>query len=252
MGQLVAEWIVEGRRASTSGTWTRAASAPPTGAASTRSRARSRSTRRTTTSSTRATSGRRGGRCGSRRPTRAWRARRRLRREVRLGAGELVRAERGRGRRVAPAARLGGQALVAGDRRRARACREAAALFDESSFAKIEVAGAGAGVPPAPLRQSGRPRRRLDHLHADAERGGGIECDFTVTRLAEDRFRIVTGTAFGQHDLAWIRSHAPDDGSVRVEDVTSKYACLGLWGPAAREFLQPLATSARLPLHAGA
>ena len=41
-------------------------------------------------------------------------------------------------------------------------------------------------------------------------RRGGIECDFTVTRLAEDRFRIVTGTAFGQHDLAWIREHAPD------------------------------------------
>ena len=60
---------------------------------------------------------------------------------------------------------------------------------------------------------------------------GGIECDFTVTRLAEDRFRIVTGTAFGQHDLSWIRQHAPDDGSVQVEDVTSRYACLGLWGP---------------------
>ena len=69
---------------------------------------------------------------------------------------------------------------------------------------------------------------------------GGVECDFTVTRLAEDRFRIVTGTAFGRHDLAWIRMHAPD--SVQVEDVTSKYACLGLWGPAAREILQPLTT----------
>jgi glycine cleavage system aminomethyltransferase T len=69
---------------------------------------------------------------------------------------------------------------------------------------------------------------------------GGIECDFTVTRLAEDRFRIVTGTAFGQHDLAWLRQHAPDDGSVHVADVTSQYACLGLWGPAARAILQPL------------
>jgi glycine cleavage system aminomethyltransferase T len=69
---------------------------------------------------------------------------------------------------------------------------------------------------------------------------GGIECDFTVTRLAEHRFRIVTGTAFGQHDLAWIRRHAPEDGSVLVEDVTSKYACLGLWGPVSREILQPL------------
>ena len=71
---------------------------------------------------------------------------------------------------------------------------------------------------------------------------GGIECDFTVTRLADDRFRIVTGTAFGRHDLAWIRQHAPDDGSVLVEDVTSKLACLGLWGPAAREILQATTT----------
>ena len=72
---------------------------------------------------------------------------------------------------------------------------------------------------------------------------GGIECDFTVTRLAEERFRIVTGTAFGRHDLAWIRSQAPDDGSVLVEDVTSRFACLGLWGPRARDILQPLTTS---------
>ena len=71
---------------------------------------------------------------------------------------------------------------------------------------------------------------------------GGIECDFTVTRLAEDRFRIVTGTAFGRHDLAWIRQHAPDDGSVTVDDVTSKYACIGIWGPASRELLAPLTT----------
>jgi len=72
---------------------------------------------------------------------------------------------------------------------------------------------------------------------------GGIECDFTVTRLSEERFRIVTGTAFGQHDLAWISSHAPDDGSVVVRDVTSSFACLGLWGPLSRDILQPLTPS---------
>src|SRR5262249_11308357 len=72
---------------------------------------------------------------------------------------------------------------------------------------------------------------------------GGVECDLTVTRLAADRFRLVTGTAFGQHDLAWLVAHAPDDGSVQVEDVTSRYACLGLWGPRSREILQPLTTA---------
>jgi 4-methylaminobutanoate oxidase (formaldehyde-forming) len=70
--------------------------------------------------------------------------------------------------------------------------------------------------------------------------GGGIECDFTITRLAEGRFRVITGTAFGQHDLSWIRDHAPADGSVQIEDMTSAYACIGLWGPAARSILQPL------------
>jgi 4-methylaminobutanoate oxidase (formaldehyde-forming) len=69
---------------------------------------------------------------------------------------------------------------------------------------------------------------------------GGIECDFTVARLAEDRFSIVTGTAFGNHDREWIRRHVPDDGSVRVEDTTSSWACFGIWGPRAREALAPL------------
>jgi len=72
---------------------------------------------------------------------------------------------------------------------------------------------------------------------------GGIECDFTVTRLSEERFRIVTGTAFGQHDLAWLAQHEPDDGSVQIRDVTSQLACYGIWGPSAREILQPLTTT---------
>src|SRR5437762_5981220 len=71
-------------------------------------------------------------------------------------------------------------------------------------------------------------------------RRGGIECDFTVTRLDDERFFIVTGTAFGNHDLSWLRKHQPDDGSVNVEDVTAARACLGIWGPCARDIVQPL------------
>jgi 4-methylaminobutanoate oxidase (formaldehyde-forming) len=119
-----------------------------------------------------------------------------------------------------------------------RACREAAALFDETSFAKIEVSGDGAAAFLERLCAN-RVARDVGQITYTSmlNARGGIECDFTVTRLADDRFRIVTGTAFGQHDLAWIRQHAPDDGSVRVDDVTARYACLGLWGPAARTIL---------------
>jgi 4-methylaminobutanoate oxidase (formaldehyde-forming) len=70
--------------------------------------------------------------------------------------------------------------------------------------------------------------------------GGGIEADLTVTRLAEDRFRIVTGTAFARHDMSWIARHLPADGATVVEDVTGQHACFCLWGPQAREILQPL------------
>jgi len=123
------------------------------------------------------------------------------------------------------------------------ACREAAAIFDESSFAKIAVSGEGAADLLERLcgNRIARGVGQVTYTQM-LNAHGGIECDFTVTRLAEHRFRIVTGTAFGQHDLAWIRQHAPDDGSVQVVDETSQYACFGVWGPRAREILQPLTT----------
>ena len=68
-------------------------------------------------------------------------------------------------------------------------------------------------------------------------RRGGIECDFTVTRLAADRFLIVTGTAFGNHDLGWIRKQTDGDDGVLVSDITSELVCFGLWGPRARDIL---------------
>jgi glycine cleavage system T protein len=121
------------------------------------------------------------------------------------------------------------------------ACRESAALFDETSFAKIDVSGEGAAdfLEQLSANRVARGVGQITYTQMLNPRGG-IECDFTVTRLGEDRFRIVTGTAFGQHDLAWLTQHAPDDGSVHVADVTSALACFGLWGPRAREILQPL------------
>ncbi len=122
-----------------------------------------------------------------------------------------------------------------------RACRERAALFDESSFSKLEVRGAGAAdfLERLAANRVARGVGAITYTQLLNE-AGGVECDLTVTRLAEERFRIVTGTATGNHDLAWLAAHLPADGSVEIEDVTSRYGCLALWGPAARELLQPL------------
>jgi 4-methylaminobutanoate oxidase (formaldehyde-forming) len=123
----------------------------------------------------------------------------------------------------------------------ATATRERAGLFDQSSFAKIEVQGTGAleFLQRLCANDVDRPVGTLVYTQM-LNQAGGIESDFTVTRLGESRFRIVTGTAFGNHDLGWLRKHLPGDGSVVVNDVSSAYACLCLWGPRARDILQPL------------
>ena len=121
------------------------------------------------------------------------------------------------------------------------ATRETAALFDESSFAKMEITGPGAAEFVETLcdNRVARGVGQVTYTQMLNSRGG-IECDFTVARLAEDRFSIVTGTAFGAHDRGWIRSHVPEDASVQVHDTTSGYACFGISGPRARDILQPL------------
>jgi glycine cleavage system aminomethyltransferase T/glycine/D-amino acid oxidase-like deaminating enzyme len=121
------------------------------------------------------------------------------------------------------------------------AARDTAALFDQSSFSKLEVHGPRALEALSRLCANDVDRAPGTAVYTQLlNDGGGIEADLTVTRLAEDRFRVVTGTAFGRHDLAWIRRHLPDDGATVAEDVTSAHACYCLWGPLAREILQPL------------
>jgi 4-methylaminobutanoate oxidase (formaldehyde-forming) len=125
------------------------------------------------------------------------------------------------------------------------ATRERAALFDESSFAKLEIAGPGAADFLEALcdNRVAREVGAITYTQMLNSRGG-IECDFTVTRVEEELFSIVTGTAFGNHDLSWIRRHAPQDGSVRCADVTARWACFALWGPRARDILAPLTDDA--------
>jgi len=125
----------------------------------------------------------------------------------------------------------------------ALATRRAAALFDESSFAKIEIEGPGAldFLQRLCANDVDKPLGSITYTSMLNQRGG-IECDFTVTRRDASRFLIVTGTAFGNHDLGWMLRHLPDDGSVRIRDATSALACFGIWGPNARRILRPLTT----------
>lgn len=119
-----------------------------------------------------------------------------------------------------------------------RAVRERVALIDQSSFAKFEITGPGAldAVQWLSVADMDRPIGSVTYTQLCNERGG-IECDLTMTRTAPDSWYVVTGSAFGAHDMGWIRAHSPDDGNVVVRDVTSARAVLNLCGPLARDVL---------------
>jgi 4-methylaminobutanoate oxidase (formaldehyde-forming) len=118
------------------------------------------------------------------------------------------------------------------------ACREAVALFDQTSFAKFEVVGRDAEEALQWICAndvSGAPGK-LTYTQM-CNRRGGIECDLTVARLAEDRFYIVTGTGFATHDYHWIERNLPEGLDVTLRDVTEASSVLALMGPRARDVL---------------
>ena len=120
-----------------------------------------------------------------------------------------------------------------------RACREAAALFDQTSFAKALVVGkdAEAALSWIAANDVAKPPGAVAYTQL-LNAKGGIECDLTITRLAKDRFYVVTGTAFGTHDFDWIRRSIPEGMDATLVDVTSANSVLALMGPRARDILQ--------------
>ncbi len=121
--------------------------------------------------------------------------------------------------------------------------RAHAGVFDQSSFAKYELTGSKAAEALEAIcaNRVAREVGRLTYTQLVNSRGG-IECDLTVARLAEDRFYIVTGTGFRTHDFGWIADHLPADG-VTFRDVTEDWGTLSLMGPRARDILARVTTA---------
>jgi len=119
-----------------------------------------------------------------------------------------------------------------------RAARESVALFDQTSFGKLTVEGpdAQAHLNRLAANDLNVPVGRTVYTPLLNERGG-YESDLTITRLAPERWFVVTGSAQRVRDADWIRRHLPAGGRVRVIDETEAWATLGLMGPRARDVL---------------
>ncbi|NUT42293.1 MAG: GcvT family protein [Thermoactinospora sp.] len=118
----------------------------------------------------------------------------------------------------------------------AYATREQVALYDMTPLKRIEVSGPGAAAFLQYLTTNNvakKPGSVTYTLLLDAR--GGIRSDLTVARLDEETFQV---GANGNLDLDWLRRRAPS--GVRVRDITAGTCCVGVWGPGARDLVQPL------------
>jgi sarcosine dehydrogenase len=122
-----------------------------------------------------------------------------------------------------------------------RRVRERVGIFDQSSFAKYELKGrdAEAALSWICANDVSRAPGKLTYTQLLNSRGG-IECDLTVARLADDHFYIVTGTGFRTHDFAWIADHIKPGLDAKLTDITEQYGTLSVMGPNSRAVLQEL------------
>jgi len=126
-----------------------------------------------------------------------------------------------------------------------KALREQVGLIELSSFAKFEVSGPGARRWLDSLLANRLPAKvgqiRLCHI---LNRSGSVRSEFTVTRLADgpygERFYLVGPGAAHDLDLDLLTRLLPRDGSVVLEDVTTRYGVFVVAGPMARALLQEI------------
>jgi len=114
---------------------------------------------------------------------------------------------------------------------------EAAAVFDLSSFGKIDIKGPDAQTFLMQTCAGYLNREPGSVIYtAVLNDRGTFESDITVQRISQEHYRLFAGTQAIKKDMAWFTRASTDvDGAKRIDvditDVTAHYAVLGLMGP---------------------
>jgi glycine cleavage system aminomethyltransferase T len=119
------------------------------------------------------------------------------------------------------------------------AMRDRVGMVDLSAFAVFDVWGPGAldYMQRMVVNQADVPAGRVVYTPLLDEHGG-MKADLTVMRLGDRHFRVVTGGGLGMVDRKWFVDHLPADGAAEIQDLTSSWCTVGLWGPRARAVVQ--------------
>ena len=122
-----------------------------------------------------------------------------------------------------------------------RRMREHVGVIDLTPFTKHEVTGPGAEAWLDGLVANKVPTKigRIALCHALTRRGG-IRSEFTITKIADQHFYVVSAGAAERYDADYLRAALPKDGSVAMRNITTSRGCFVVAGPKSRDLLAKL------------
>ncbi|NAZ81726.1 FAD-dependent oxidoreductase [Kineococcus sp. R8] len=123
--------------------------------------------------------------------------------------------------------------------------RTAVALYDMTPLRRLRVDGPGALALLQGLTSNQLDRKPGSVTYTLAlDAAGGVRSDWTVARLAAAEFQVGVNSGIDEDLLRRAAREQgerhPELGAVDVRDVTGGTCCVGVWGPLARDLVQPL------------
>ena len=123
------------------------------------------------------------------------------------------------------------------------AVRNKVGLIDLTAFTKFEVTGPDAYEMLNGLVANKVPQKngRVSLSHALVP-SGGVDSEFTITRISPEHYYLISGSGTGAHDHDVLLRSKQEGQNVQVRNVTDHYGVLVIAGPDARRVLEKLST----------
>jgi len=124
-----------------------------------------------------------------------------------------------------------------------KAARDGVILMDMSFMSKFLVEGRDAGerLNWISANNVDGPAGQITYTQW-LDEDGKLQADLTVTKLADDKYWVVSSDTAHRHTLYWMK-HRFDDKHAFVADMTGAYAQINIQGPRSRELMQLCTTT---------
>jgi dimethylglycine dehydrogenase len=124
----------------------------------------------------------------------------------------------------------------------AKAIRETVGMIDATAFAKHRVKGPGATAFLDWFTTNKLPKVGRINLTYALTETGTTRTEYTIVRLAEDDYYLVSAGAWAEYDGDYLRKSAEDMeprfGRIEVQEVTTQWGVFALAGPNSRALLK--------------